>query len=315
MGGVGAGGRIDVEAHDEIVAAVGEVGETAVAGEDGVAAGVGDFAVLGGGARSQQIYGLDGGETAVGAFPLEHCDGGVELVDAVGDFAVGMEVQGARAVAGLGLIRARGSELAGGAVEFVDVDLVAAEIVDVGEAVVGRERGEVGVGHLLAVRDRALAGGIAGVVLGPDGFAKLAVFGQEAGGAASGVVGADDDAAGVVGGEVTGASAVGGDERDGGESASRRSEAADGAGGLALELIDFRGDVEVAAVGRIVEPGGVADFGGDALRRERAGLFVPGEGEEAVLGAVADQDAAGILTRSGRYERCEGSGIRLRRRR
>ena len=49
---------VNAEAHEEVVAAVGEVGEAAIAGEYGVTASVGDFPVFRGVAFGQQVDGL-----------------------------------------------------------------------------------------------------------------------------------------------------------------------------------------------------------------------------------------------------------------
>ena len=78
---------------------------------------------------------------------------------------------------------------------------VAAQVVDVGVTVVGREGGEVGVGALLAV----LVGAVDGVVLGPDGGAELALGDEKAGRGAAAVVGGEQYAARVVESHVTGA--------------------------------------------------------------------------------------------------------------
>lgn len=59
--------------------------------------------------------------------------------------AIGVKVQGTRAGAGAGPICADRSQPRCSRIQAVDVDAVAAQIVDVGEAVVGRERSEVGV--------------------------------------------------------------------------------------------------------------------------------------------------------------------------
>ena len=112
-----------------------------------------------------------------------------------------MVVQRARAGAWPRLVVPGGGEFTGRGVEFVDVNFVRAEVVDGDDAIVGRDAGEVGVGGFLAIFDRARAG----VVLAPDGFAEFAIGGEEACGAAAGIVGADDDVAGVIGGQMAGA--------------------------------------------------------------------------------------------------------------
>ena len=76
-----------------------------------------------------------------------------------------MKVQRARTGAGRGVVRAcASSELAGGRIETVDVNHVAAQVVDVGEAIVRREGAEVRVRGFLPVG----VGPVHGVVLRPD---------------------------------------------------------------------------------------------------------------------------------------------------
>ncbi len=109
-----------------------------------------------------------------------------------------MEVQRARTGAGSRMIRTCAFQLGCLSAERVDVDHVAAKIVDVGEAIVGREGCEMRVRGLLPVG----VGAVHGVVLAPHQRAELAVGNFEAGCAAPAVVGRNENAAGVVDGAV-----------------------------------------------------------------------------------------------------------------
>jgi len=88
-----------------------------------------------------------------------------------------MKAQRARSGAGRAMIGSGGGQLRGRGIGFVDVDGVAAEIVDVSEAIVWREGREVRVRGGLAVR----IGAVRGVALGPDKLAQLSVSDAEAG--------------------------------------------------------------------------------------------------------------------------------------
>ena len=138
----------DGEGDHEVVVAVGDVGEAGAAVEDDVAAALG-AAVSGGGERDGRLHGVEG---SVAAVPVEGLDGGAHFKDDVGDAAVGMEAEGARAGAGEGLpvVGMVGRELGGGGVEVIDVDAVESEVVDEEVAVVGRWGDAVGVGSGLA---------------------------------------------------------------------------------------------------------------------------------------------------------------------
>ena len=178
-----AGDGSAVEGVEKIVVAVGEVDEAAILRDDGVAAAGGPGVSLG-----QQFDALDERETAVLLVPAEHIDGGNKLIHAIGGVAVGMEVEGARTGAGRALVGASGGHFGGCGVGLVDVDAVAAKIVDVGETIIGREGDEVGVGGVLA----GCVGPVEGVVLSPDGAGELAVGDGEAGCASAHVVGGDE---------------------------------------------------------------------------------------------------------------------------
>ena len=65
--------------------------------------------------------------------------------------AVGVKVQRARTGAGFGAIDSGWRKHGSGRVQAVDVDAVAAQVVNVGKAVVRREGGKVGMGALLAI--------------------------------------------------------------------------------------------------------------------------------------------------------------------
>src|SRR5271170_4021880 len=92
------------------------------------------------------------------------------------------------------MILAGCGEHGGRSIEMVDVDAIAAEIVDVREAVVGREGRKVGMRALLAIS----VGPVNRVVLGPDGGAQASIGDKKAGCAAAAVIGRDQRVAGVV---------------------------------------------------------------------------------------------------------------------
>ena len=137
------------------------------------------------------------GKGSGGGVPTVEGDGGVEFVDAVRVFAVGVEGGVARAGAGGCLEEGWivGGKFGSGGVELVDHDAIGAEVVDEGEAVVGGDDDAVGVGGFLA----GLDGAVAGELDVRDEFAELAVDGDCAGDYGAGtVVGGDEAAAGMV---------------------------------------------------------------------------------------------------------------------
>ena len=83
------------------------------------------------------------------------------------------------------MVCSRGREHGGSVIEAVDMNHVAAQVVDIGESVVGREGREVGVRTFLAV----FVGAVDGVMLCPDSGAEFAVVDKKAGSAAAAVVG------------------------------------------------------------------------------------------------------------------------------
>src|SRR5665213_4542038 len=96
-------------------------------------------------------------------------------------------MQRARTRSRLRLVRPSRRQLGGGDAEAIDVNAVAAQIVDVNKAAVGRVGNEMRVRGLLAF----LVGTLTSVVLGPNGGAQPAVGNGEAGSGAAAVVGRD----------------------------------------------------------------------------------------------------------------------------
>ena len=80
---------------------------------------------------------------------------------------------------------------------------ISAQIIDVGESIIRRERREVCVGGRLPVSVRA----VLCVVLGPHGLAQLAVFNAKAGRTRARVVRGEQHAAGRIHSHVAGARA------------------------------------------------------------------------------------------------------------
>src|ERR1017187_9999688 len=98
---------------------------------------------------------------------------------------IGMKMQGARPRARTSLILTGRSQPCCIRIHAVDVDAVAAEIVNIGEAVVRRERAKVGVCTFLVIR--SVPDGR--VMYAPDGWAQLALRNQETGSAPAAVIG------------------------------------------------------------------------------------------------------------------------------
>ena len=172
-------------------------------------------------------------------------------------------------------------------IKGVDVDQVAAEVVDVGEAIVGREGCEVRVSGFLAVG----IGTVDGVVLAPHERAEFAIGDFEAGCAAPAVVGREEHTAvrsmaqwhvpllaEFCGREPLQLSVV-------------NAEAGDFAGGFAVEAVDLAGGKEVFAIGREAEPVDRRRF----PPRRQAGEFavrgIPVERADPFRRAGGDEDA------------------------
>ena len=100
-------------------------------------------------------------------------------------------------------IFARRAHLRGCKVRLVNMDAVAAQVIDVGEAVVGREGCKMRMRGSLPILVRS----VIGVGLGPHSLAQFAIGDLETGRAAAYVIGGEQHHAGVVDGHMAGSHA------------------------------------------------------------------------------------------------------------
>ena len=164
----GAVGGRDGEGDDDVVEAVGGVGEAGVGIENDVGGAGGSLKI--GWAHGNLLDGLEGSRLCV---PAEDDYGGGHLGDAVSDAAVGVELEGSWTGAGSGVPGGgfAWAELSGARIEAIDVDAIEAEIVDEQEAVVGGDGDAVGVRGFLT----GWVGAAAGVLEERDGGAEVPV--------------------------------------------------------------------------------------------------------------------------------------------
>ena len=139
------------------------------------------------------------------------------------------------------------------------MDAVAAQVVDVGKAIVGRERREVRVRALLAIR----VGAVLGVVLGPDDGAEPAIGHFEAGSAAAAIIGGEKHSPRVIEGDVAGACGGGVFCGKWLQFPVAHAEARDFTGGLAVERVDLCGCEKKIMGGREGNPVDGVDFRGN----------------------------------------------------
>ncbi len=167
------------------------------------------------------------------------------------------------------------------------MNAVTAQIVDVREAVVWGERGEVGVRSLLTIGDRAAAG----VVFGPLRRAERAPIDEECGRAAASIIGGEKQVAKVIEGDVACPLAGGVLRGERMQLIVLDAKAGNLAGGLAVEGLYLDSRVEDGAVRRVGNPVNMRELRGDAGARQIACGRIPVEGENALVRIGSNEDA------------------------